>query len=493
MPTGTSSRAVSRAVRTVLGLALLSAAISARAAEQPAPAADAALRREVESRFDVVPLKDGVALAGRTVDRRIEIDNGVILSQGMPLSGAELRRRFGADADLVLRLSYLDNAALRRVFAPATVPDARPPLSVAAPPTPPGPLTAPDTPAGPAVPPEKPQAAPPVAPTPPVAPSTPGAPDAPPAPSPVFHRTGARIGVAKAIVVAVDEEVTDGVFSLGGAVRIEGRVRDNVVVVGNDLELTATADVRGDLTLVGGELRIAEGARHAGAVHRATGSPWAQLAWPTIGWSWFGPGRSASWLPLAGTTLRILLLGFAMAVLAVVARSRVARIGAAAVASPLRAGLVGVAAQLLFVPALIVLALVLAITIVGLPFVAVLVPLAVLTMLATMLLGFTSLAGRLGDAFTGGPATATNDAVAAALVGLAIIVLPTFLSRLVGIGPDALSVVAMALLVVGTAVEYVAWTVGLGAAILTGLGRWSTVPPPLSPVSGTVMEPSAIL
>ena len=41
---------------------------------------------------------------------------------------------------------------------------------------------------------------------------------------PVFHRTGARLGIAKPIVVAVDEEVTDGVFSLGGSVRIEGRV-----------------------------------------------------------------------------------------------------------------------------------------------------------------------------------------------------------------------------------------------------------------------------
>lgn len=474
MPAGPSGRMVSRTSGGVLALALVSAVISAAAAEQPTPDTEVAFRRQVESRFDVVILRDGIALAGRSADRRIEIDRGVVLSQGVPLSGEELRRRFGADADLVLRLSYLDNAALRRVFAP--------PPSVTPPPA--------ESPAAPGLPaPVAPTAAPPVAAPPPIATLPPVA------TSPVFHRTGARIGVAKPIVVAVDEEVTDGVFSLGGAVRIEGRVRDHVVVVGNDLELTPTADVRGDLTIVGGELRIAEGAHHAGAVHRATGLPWARLAWPTAGWSWFEPGGSTSWLPLAGTTLRILLLGVAMALLALLAKGRVARIGAAAMAAPMRAGLVGLAAQVLFVPALIVLSIVLAITIVGLPFVVVIVPLAVLTMLATMLLGFTSLAGRIGQAVNGGTAAMGAHPVATALAGLAIIVLPTFLSRLVGVGPEALRLAAVTLLVVGSVVEYLAWTVGLGATILTGLGRWSIVPPPVPPpfTPEPLVEPSAIL
>lgn len=468
MAAGTS-RKVGRALRVGLALVALSAVISARAAEQPAPpAAEDALRRQVEARFDVVPLRDGIALAGRSADRRIEIDRGVVLSRGVPLSGEELRRRFGADADLVLRLSYLDNDALRRLFAAAPSPAAAP---VAAPPAP--------MPAA---------AAPPLA-----------APPAPPVfnrPSPteaqpVFHRTGARLGIAKPIVVAADEEVTDGVFSLGGSVRIEGRVREDVVVVGSDLTLTPTADVRGDLTVVGGTLTIAEGARHSGAVHHAEGASWLRWSWPTVGWSWFEPGGAASWLPLAGTTTRILLLAIAMAAVAFFARGRVARIGAAAVANPLRAGLIGLATQAFFVPALIVVAIVMAITIVGLPFVAVVVPLAVLAMLATMVLGFTSLAARLGQQVTG------HDTVVAVLAGLVIIVLPTLLARIAGVGPDALRAVTVALLVVGTIVEYVAWTVGLGAAVMTSLGRWAVVPPPVpppSPMSGdSVVEPSAVL
>lgn len=469
MATGTSrrgSRAV-RAMRVVLALAALSAVISVRAAEQPAPTvADEALRRQVEARFEVVPLRDGIALVGRSADRRLEIDRGVVLSRGVPLSGEELRRRFGADADLVLRLSYLDNDALRRLFA-------APASGASAPAAPPPPV--PSTPAAAAVPP-----APPVFDRP-----------SPAEAQPVFHRTGARLGVAKPIVVAADEEVTDGVFSLGGSVRIDGRVRDGVVVIGSDLTLAPTADVRGDLTVVGGTLSIAEGARHTGAVHHAEGASWPRWSWPSLGWSRFEPGGAASWLPLAGTTTRIVLLAFAMAALAFFARGRVVRIGAAAAASPVRAGLIGLAAQAVFVPALIVVTIVMAITIVGLPFVAVVVPLAVLAMLATMVLGFTSLAARLGRHVTG------HDTVVAVLAGLVILVLPTFLARLAGVGPEALRAIAVALLVVGTVVEYVAWTVGLGAAVMTGLGRWAVVPPPVPPApplpGEPVVEPSAVL
>jgi len=37
-------------------------------------------------------------------------------------------------------------------------------------------------------------------------------------------------------------------------------------------------------------------------------------------------------------------------------------------------------------------------------------------------------------------------------------------------------------------VEFIAWTMGLGAAIITGLGRWYTVPPP---ITAQPIEPAA--
>ena len=81
------------------------------------------------------------------------------------------------------------------------------------------------------------------------------------------------------------------------------------------------------------------------------------------------------------------------------------------------------------------------------------------------------MAGRLG--------WEQPPAVWMAVLGLALIVLPTLLSRLVGVAPEALRAVAFGLLAFGTVVEYVVWTIGLGAAAMTGLGRWATAPPPL--------------
>ena len=42
-------------------------------------------------------------------------------------------------------------------------------------------------------------------------------------------------------------------------------------------------------------------------------------------------------------------------------------------------------------------------------------------------------------------------------------------------GPAGIIFVGLAL-----AIEFIAWTVGFGAALVTGLGRWYTVPPPLA-------------
>lgn len=450
MPAPVPSATLGRVVRVALVAAALSAVISVRAAEQPADAE--VLARSALARYDVVLLRDGIALAGKGADRRVEIARGVILSDGAPLSGSEVRRRFGADADLVLKLSYLDGATLHRIFRPA--------------------------------------AASPAAPQPPAAPPPLADRPRPSEAAPAVRRSGARIGVAKRIVVAADEEVRDAVVSIGAPVRVDGRVRDGVVVLGGDLELTATADVRGDITVIGGDITIADGARHSGAVHHTVGVGWPRWSWswPSFGWARFEPQGAGRWLPLAGTTSRLLLLGVALFALAALAAGRLQRIGAAAADAPVRSAVTGFAIQVLFVPVLVIASIVLAVTIVGLPFVAILVPLAVVALFVTMLVGFASLALRLGSRVLAGGGDAPG-AIAATLTGMVLLLLPTLVARLAGIGPDLLHWPTMTLLTVGTVVEYVAWTVGLGAAARTGLGRWSIVPPPIPPVPPVSFDP----
>lgn len=293
-----------------------------------------------------------------------------------------------------------------------------------------------------------------------------------------YRVTGTRLAIGQDVHIERDEEVTDAAVVVGGSLVVDGRVRDGIVVVGGDLRLTATADVRGDIVLVGGQLLRDQGARHVGGVNYISFGDWSRRAFgwfPTLQFGDFG-----RWLSLAGIFARVSLLAILMAVVLVVARPAVARSGRAAVAAPIRAGLVGLAAEVFFVPFLIAASIGLAITIVGIPFVAVLVPMAVVIAMFALVLGFTSLACRLGEWVEDRLGWQPGNAFLATAIGFFLIMGPTLGARFIGVGPDALRPVAFALLMVGLAVEFLAWTIGLGAAILTGLGRWHTVPPPIS-------------
>lgn len=292
-----------------------------------------------------------------------------------------------------------------------------------------------------------------------------------------YRLTGTRLAIGQDVHIERNEEVTDAAVVIGGSLVVDGRVRDGIVVVGGNLRLTATADVRGDIVLVGGQLLRDEGARHVGSVNYISFGDWSRR---TFGWfPTFEFGDFGRWLSLAGTFARVSLLAMLMAVMLVVARPAVARSGRAAVAEPVRAALIGLAAEIFFVPFLIAASIGLAITIVGIPFVALLVPIAIVIAMFALVLGFTSLACRLGEWVEDRLGWQPGNAFLATAIGFFLIMGPTLAARLMGVGPDALRPVAFALLMFGLAVEFLAWTVGLGAAILTGLGRWHTVPPPI--------------
>jgi len=157
----------------------------------------------------------------------------------------------------------------------------------------------------------------------------------------------------------------------------------------------------------------------------------------------------------------------------------VARVGRAVLAEPLRAFLIGFAAEVFFVPFLVAASIGLAITIIGIPFVALLVPIAIVLAVFAFLLGFTALACRLGEWVEDRLGWQPGNAFIATAMGAMILLGPTLVARFVDLaawgGPVTFFMIAIAL-----AVEFIAWTMGLGAAIITGLGRWYTVPPPIA-------------
>jgi hypothetical protein len=171
-----------------------------------------------------------------------------------------------------------------------------------------------------------------------------------------------------------------------------------------------------------------------------------------------------------------------MAFVLLIARAPVARVGRSAGAEPVRAFFIGLAAEILFVPALIMASIGLIVTIIGIPFVALLVPVSLFTLFFALILGFTSISCRIGEWLEDRLGWRANNAFVATALGLVLIVGPVMVSRMVSLGPSPIHGAAFALLLAGVLFEYIIWTVGLGATLMTGFGRWSTAPPPVPPV-----------
>jgi hypothetical protein len=314
-------------------------------------------------------------------------------------------------------------------------------------------------------------------------------------PAPVFARaqdattyrlTGTRIAFGQDVRVERDEEVTEAAVVIGGNLHVDGRVRDGVVVVGGNLHLSATADVRGDIVLVGGTITRDPGARLAGGINYVSfGEWWRRNAgwWPTVRF-----GEMGRWVSLAGTLARVSVLGVLMVMMLIVARAPVARVGRAALAEPLRAFIIGLAAEIFFIPLLVAASIGLALTIIGIPFVAVLVPIALVIAVFAFVLGFTSLACRLGEWVEDRLGWQPGNAFVATTIGFFILLGPTLLARFVDVASFGVRPLTFLLVSIGLGVEFIAWTTGFGAAIITGLGRWYTVPPPITAVPA---EPTA--
>ncbi|MBY0494141.1 MAG: hypothetical protein K2Y23_07980 [Cyanobacteria bacterium] len=304
-----------------------------------------------------------------------------------------------------------------------------------------------------------------------------------------YRLTGTRIALGQDIRIERDEEVTDGAVVVAGNLEVAGRVRDGVVVVGGNLHLASTADVRGDVVLVGGTLTRDAGAQLTGGINYVSFGDWSRRnvgGLPSIRF-----GEAGRWLYLAGTLARVSVLGVLMVGMLLVARAPVARVGRAALAEPLRAFVIGFVAEIFFMPFLIAASIGLAITIIGIPFVAILVPIAIVIAIVAFVLGFTALACRIGEWVEDRLGWQPGNAFIATAIGFFVLLGPTLAARFVDVAAVSAWPLTYALIAIGLTVEFIAWTIGLGAAITTGLGRWYTVPPPIvAPAPPTATQPA---
>jgi hypothetical protein len=428
----------------------------------PAPAAaESDLGERVRARFEVDVLRDGILLrplASSTPVRSIELsDDDEVLVNGKEFNEEELEGFLGADGRLVLELARLDadDRRARLGFREAGERDAWPE---------PGDVD--------------------------VSVEVPGIPDVPGVPRiRVRGSREDRVSVGRSIEVGPGETARDVVcigcsvdiaghasgdaVAVGGSVRIRpgAVVEGNGVAVGGSLELEPGAVVEGDGVTVGGAVEVAEGAQILG-----------QQSSVGLGGRILGPwgdddedddwalGFSSTFSGFVWSLFRAVFLALVVGLCLLVARPAVAAAERRLAGEPWKALFAGLLTQLLFLPVLVLVTVILAVSIVGIPLL-VLVPVALVALIVGAVLGFAAVATSFGRTIAERFGNQTLGLFATALVGVLAIQGLTILGRLIGIPGGVLGFFGFALIALGFCIKYVAWTLGLGAMTLVAFGR----------------------
>ena len=440
----------------ICALAILTVALMARTAyivhAQTATAAE--LRIQLAGKYDIVPLQQGIALVPKAANprvRMVQVVNGAVTVDGDTLTAAQLRDRLGADAATIVQLTYLSAAEQRQLAAPEGATASQPaPGATPASTTTPAPAPVPET------------------------------------PSRSVNRSGdiVRIGGA-AVNVAENERVEGDVVAVGGPVTIDGEVTGDVVSVVGGLTLGPHAVVRGDVTAVGGPFKRDPQAQVFGKVNEVGIGANGQTIPPYR----INPrdilfGTFASRVGTLATTIaRLLMFMLFLLIVTAVGQRPVQQIAARIAAEPLRAGLVGLLAEILFVPVLVLTIIGLVISIIGIPLL-ILVPFGIVLVGVVMLVGFTGAAHIAGGWVLDRFGRTERNPYLVVATGLTVIAGVTLLGRLFAL---AVGGFGAPLYVAGYLIEYLAWTVGFGAAILAWLQtRRAPAAPvvPATPVTG---------
>jgi hypothetical protein len=235
------------------------------------------------------------------------------------------------------------------------------------------------------------------------------------------------------------------------------------------------ADVQGDAVVIGGTLSRDPGARIGGKVVdvgagnfdfgglRRGRLPFGRLFPPFS-------GAALGLLALTSTLARLAVLCVLASLVLLVGREHVERVGARAVAEPVKAGVIGLLAQLLFIPMLVITILLLVVTIIGIPLL-VLVPFAVLALAVVGLVGFTAVASYLGRLINRRFDWSGDNPYLTVVTGIVLLASPVLIARVIGLAGLFAFPITGTLAFLGFFLEYAAWTVGFGAVALLRFER----------------------
>jgi cytoskeletal protein CcmA (bactofilin family) len=475
----------------LLLLGLVYAPAAAQAVDSPGE-----LRASLEERFTLVPLTDGLLLqplAAEAKPRAIEISRAGIALDGDLVGNDELRLRLGDEAaDLVLAVAALNDSA-RRALPTAELPSAVE-MEVEAAADVEAVVEEAEAAAAEAVAAADETTRAAVE----AAKAAKDAARARRAKKSTYRRSGdAEVAVGSSVTVGSDE-VTDDVLVMGGFLKVEGRVEGDATVIGGSA--TIEGEVTGDVTAIGGPVRLESGSRVHGDVTsvgsrvyqdegaRVDGDveqvplnadfsfgPWKNwLDWKKQGpdfdfhvnpWHW--------WTGMGWSLVKLIfLVAFSWLWLLLVPRP-IDRMERRIEAEPWKTGLVGLLAQVLFIPLLVMLVIFLAISIIGIPLLL-LLPFALVALFFVGWFGLVAVAGRVGSWARDRFGWRLDNPYWVVLVGLVLIGALSIVGDLLDFGIAPMRFIAGMFIFFGAIVSWAAVTIGFGAAVLTRFGTASS-------------------
>lgn len=310
----------------------------------------------------------------------------------------------------------------------------------------------------------------------PGAPAPAAAPAAPAAPA---RHTGHVLNINGDRTIAADEVVEGDVVVLNGDLTVAGQVRGDVTVARGDLRLESGAVVTGDAVVTAGRL-VNRGARVSGemkvvdegrAMGLQNGVPVASRV--RVGRSWFAPiGRGLVGL-METLALGLVLAGIGVALI-FYSLPQLNGLSETVRRNTGRAAAVGLAAHFLVLPLFVIGVVGLAVTIIGIPLLLVYVPLFIVAVLAAAAVGLVTVAHALGERTAeqrGTYDTRHRNAYSYVFTGLALLLAPLVVANLLGMTGflgfvgDLVSVFAGVLL-------WAATSVGIGAVLMGANAAW---------------------
>jgi hypothetical protein len=385
------------------------------------------LKRRIEETWRIVPLQHGVLLVPRRASVRVkgvELSDSGVAVDGKPVTGRELVERLGADAEFVLQLSYLATHERGELFAPETTAVERPRASA-----PPRELAV--------------------------------------EPRSEFRhgRSGARVRVFGNVAVREGEQVGD-VVAVFGSIDLRGTAHGNVVAVWGDVDMGPKASASGDVVAIGGRLRSAVGALTSGKLTEV------RVGWPDIEVTVPGDDRfsmriTPDWARIARVQWISGLIGAVLLLAVCVFTVLLAPSAVTAAAEPGRSlfvsWLAGLAVQVLLLPAIVLIASALTLSVIGIPLLAG-IPVLLFFVGLAAIVGFTSIAARVGSVWT--PSGHVSASVLAVVLGLGMIWATGLTGRYMWSASGGSSPWGVVLAITGLGIEYTCWTMGLGSAVM---------------------------